>query len=284
MLNEKKRLMEEVLDPDNLRAALLAVKANGGAAGIDGIGTKELPAHLCEHWEGIRTKLEEGTYKPAPVRAVDIPKAGGGQRRPGIPTTVDRLIQQALHQVLDRVFDPGFSDHSYGFRKGRGAHDAVEAARAYVVDEGRGHVIDIDIRAFFDNIDHDILMRRVAEKVKDKRVLQLIGKYLRAGVLVNGKVHRGTKGAPQGGPLSPLLGNIYLDALDTELESRGVAFCRYADDVTIYAGSARAAGRILTSITRWIEKKLKLEVNRAKSGTRPPDAGSFLGFKSKRAG
>ena len=213
MPNEK--LMETVLDADNLHAAYLAVKANKGAAGIDGIGTEELGEHLRKHWAGIRAKLEEGTYKPAPVRAVEIPKSGGGKRRLGIPTTLDRLIQQALHQVLDAVFDPDFSQPSYGFRRGRGAREAVEAARAYVVEEGRSWVVDIDIKAFFDHIDHDILMRMVAAKVRDKRVLKLIGKYLRAGVLENGKVTRAAKGTPQGGPLSPWLGNIYLDALST---------------------------------------------------------------------
>jgi len=282
VLNEN--LMEQVLNPENLQAARLAVKANKGAAGIDGIGTNELDDHLRKHWSGIKTKLEEGRYQPAPVRPVEIPKPGGGQRRLGIPTTVDRLIQQALHQVLDGVFDPDFSEHSYGFRRHRSAHDAVRAARDFVVKEGRNWVVDIDIKAFFDHIDHDILMRMVAGKVRDKAVLKLIGKYLRAGVLENGKVTCGAKGAPQGGPLSPLLGNIYLDALDKELESRGVAFCRYADDVTIYAGSRRSAERILESIVKWIEKNLKLEVNREKSGVRPPDEGSFLGFRIEENG
>ncbi len=282
VLNEK--VMEQVLDPENLKAAYLAVKANKGAAGIDGIGTEELGDHLRAHWPGIKAKLEEGRYRPAPVRAVEIPKSGGGKRRLGIPTTVDRMIQQALHQVLDGIFDPGFSAHSYGFRRGRGAHDAVKAARAHVVEEGRNWVVGIDIKAFFDHIDHDILMRMAAGKVKDRRVLKLIGKYLRAGVLENGKVTRASKGAPQGGPLSPLPGNIYLDALDKELESRGVAFCRYADDVTIYAKSRRGAERILESITKWIERNLKLEVNREKSGVRPPDEGSFLGFRIEKNG
>jgi len=277
VLNEK--VMEQVMDPENLKAAYLAVKANKGAAGIDGISTEELGDHVRKHWPGIKAKLEEGTYRPSPVRAVEIPKSGGGTRQLGIPTTVDRLIQQALHQALDGVFDPEFSGHSYGFRRGRSAHQAVKAARAYVVEEDRSWVVDIDIKAFFDNIDHDILMRMVAEKVTDKRVLKLIGKYLRAGVLEKGKVKRGSKGTPQGGPLSPLLGNIYLDALDKELERREVAFCRYADDVTIYAKSQRSAERILESITRWIERNLKLEVNREKSGVRPPDEGSFLGFR-----
>lgn len=277
VLNEE--LMEKVLGRENLQAAYRAVKANGGAAGIDHISTTELGEHLRKHWSGIKAKLEKGSYKPAPVRAVEIGKSGGGRRRLGIPTTVDRVIQQALHQELDKVFDPGFSEHSYGFRRKRGAHQAVEAARGYVVEQQRVWVVDIDIKAFFDNIDHDILMRMVARKVRDKRVLKLIGKYLRSGVLENGKVKRSAKGAPQGGPLSPLLGNIYLDALDKELESRGVSFCRYADDVTIYAKSKRSAERTKESIVKWIGKKLKLEVNSEKSGIRPPDEGSFLGFR-----
>ena len=197
----------------------------------------------------------------------------------GIPCTVDRLIQQALHQQLERIFDPGFSDHSYGFRRGRSAHEAVKAAQGFVVEEGRNWVVDIDIKGFFENINHDILMRQVSAKIRDKRVLKLVGRYLRSGILKEGKVIRSATGTPQGGPLSPLLGNIYLDALDKELESRGVAFCRYADDVTIYARSRRSAERILESITRWIEKSLKLEVNRQKSGVRPPDQGHFLGFR-----
>ena len=282
VLNET--LMEQVMNPENLQAAYLAVKANKGAPGIDGITVEELGDHLRKHWPGIRAKLEECRYKPTPARAVDIPKSDGGTRRLGIPTTLDGMIQQALLQVLDEKFDPHFSEHSYGFRKGRSAHDAVRSAQGLVVEEARSHVVDIDIRAFFDNIDHDILMRMVSEKIEDKQVLKLIGKYLRAGVMVGGrgegKVEKGNgKGTPQGGPLSPLLGNIYLDALDRELESRGVAFCRYADDVTIYAKSQRSAERILESTTRWIEKNLKLEVNRAKSGTRPPEEGSFLGFR-----
>lgn len=282
VLNEE--LMEKVLDPENLRVAYRAVKANKGGAGVDGISIEELPAHLRKHWEGIRWKLESGRYRPAPVRPKVISKPGGGERRLGVPTTVDRVIQQALHQVLNEVFDPSFSDHSYGYRKLRGPHDAVKAARSFVVEEGRKHVVEMDVKAFFDNVNHDILMREVAEKVKDKRVLKLIGSYLRAGVLKEGKVKRSATGVQQGGPLSPLLGNIYLDVLDRELESRGVAFCRYADDVTIYAGSARSAERILKSIVKWIEKNLKLEVNLEKSGTRPPDEGSFLGFVIEESG
>jgi len=282
VLNEE--VMEQVLDPENLRAAYQAVKANKGAAGIDGISTEELGEHLRAHWPGIKAKLEEGRYRPSPVRALEIPKSGGGKRRLGIPTTLDRLIQQALHQVLDGIFDPDFSEHSYGFRRGRSTWDAVKTARGYVVGEQRNWVVDIDIKSFFDHIDHDILMRMVAGKVRDKRVLKLIGKYLRAGVLEKGKVTRASKGTPQGGPLSPLLGNIYLDALDKELENRGVAFCRYADDVTIYAKSRRSAERILESIVKWIERNLKLEVNRTKSGVRAPEEGSFLGFRIEKNG
>lgn len=276
--------MEQVLEPESLQTAYLAVKANKGAAGIDRIGTEELGDHLRKHWPGIKNKLETGKYKPAPVRAVEIPKSDGGKRQLGIPTTLDRFIQQSLHQALDGIYDPEFSDHSYGFRRGRSAHDAVKAARDYVVNEGRRWVTDIDIKAFFDCMDHDILMRMVAEKVRDKKVLKLIGKYLRAGVLKEGCVTRSNKGAPQGGPLSPLLGNIYLDALDKELESRGVAFCRYADDVTIYAKSPRSAERTYESIVKWIEKNLKLEVNRVKSGIRPAEEGNFLGFRIEESG
>ena len=271
-------LLEEVLDPDNLWSAWLAVKANRGAPGIDGIGTEETAAHLRRHWSGIREKLLAGTYKPAPVRAVRIPKPGGGERGLGIPNTTDRLIQQALHQTLSPVLEPVFSEWSFGYRPGRSAHDAIRAARRYVVEEQRRWVIDIDIEGFFDNLDHDLLMRDLARHVSDKRVLRLIGKYLRAGVLEDGRVRRGAKGAPQGGPLSPLLANLYLDRLDREMESRGLAFVRYADDVTVYAKSPRSAERSYARLVDWIEKHLKLRVNRDKSGIRSPEDGSFLGF------
>lgn len=271
-------LLEEVLDPDNLWAAWRAVKANRGAPGIDGIGIGETAAHLHRHWSGIKGKLLAGTYKPAPVRAVRIPKPGGGERGLGIPNTTDRLIQQALHQKLSPVLEPVFSDRSYGYRPGRSAHDAIRAARRHVVEEQRRWVIDVDIEGFFDNLDHDLLMRDLARHVSDKRVLRLIGKYLRAGVLEDGRVRRGTTGAPQGGPLSPLLANLYLDRLDREMESRGLAFVRYADDITVYAKSPRSAERIHARLVGWIEKHLKLRVNREKSGIRPPEAGSFLGF------
>ena len=271
-------LLERVLDPDNLWAAWLAVKANRGAPGIDGIGTEETAAHLRRHWSGIKGKLLAGTYKPAPVRPVRIPKPGGGERGLGIPNTTDRLIQQALHQTLSPVLEPVFSEWSFGYRPGRSAHDAIRAARRYVVEEQRRWVIDIDIEGFFDNLDHDLLMRDLARHVSDKRVLRLIGKYLRAGVLEDGRVRRGAKGAPQGGPLSPLLANLYLDRLDREMESRGLAFVRYADDVTVYAKSPRSAERSYARLVDWIEKHLKLRVNRDKSGIRSPEDGSFLGF------
>jgi len=282
VLNEE--LMERVLSEENLQAAYLSVKGNKGAPGIDHITTEQLGDHLRKHWPGLKTKILEGRYKPSPVRPVSIPKPGGGSRKLGIPTVQDRFIQQALHQALDPIFDPTFSDHSFGFRRQRSAHDAVRRARAYVVDEKRNWVIDIDIKAYFDEIDHDILMRMIAGKIRDKRVLKLIGKYLRSGVLEEGKVKRSAKGAPQGGPLSPLLGNIYLDSLDKELEKRDVAFCRYADDITIYAKSERSAHRIYESIVKWIEKNLKLRVNRDKSGVRPPWEGSFLGFRITEEG
>ena len=271
-------LLERVLDPDNLWPAWKAVKANRGAPGIDGIGTGETAAHLRRHWSGIREKLLAGTYKPAPVRPVRIPKPGGGERGLGIPNTTDRLIQQALHQMLSPVLEPVFSEWSFGYRPGRNAHDAIRAARRYVVEEQRRWVIDIDIEGFFDNLDHDLLMRDLARHVSDKRVLSLIGRYLRAGVLEDGRVRRGTKGAPQGGPLSPLLANLYLDRLDREMESRGLAYVRYADDVTVYAKSPRSAERNYARLVDWIEKHLKLRVNREKSGIRSPEDGNFLGF------
>lgn len=274
----KEDLLEAVLAPANLQAAYLSVKGNHGAAGIDGVGTEQLGEHLRAHWAGIKAKLEAGRYRPAPVRAVSIDKPDGGHRRLGIPTTLDRLIQQALQQVLSGILDPTFSHHSYAYRAGRSAHDAVRRAQHYVVEDQRCWVVDIDIEGFFDNIEHDLLMHELSQHVGDKRILRLVGRYLRAGVFVDGRVVRSVKGTPQGGPLSPLLANLYLDRLDKELEARGVAFVRYADDVTLYARSERSAERIYTSIVRWIERHLKLRVNTTKSGTRPPDAGSFLGF------
>lgn len=276
--------MEKVLTSANLNAAYKAVKANKGGAGIDGISTDQLGAHLKQHGDGIVAKLAAGNYRPAPVKPVRIAKANGGQRQLGIPTTVDRVIQQAVLQQLTPVFEATFSDHSYGYRPGRSAHDAVEAGRRYVVEEGHRWVIDIDIQGFFDHLNHDMLMYTVAKQIKDKRLLKLIGSFLRAGVLENGKVTKSATGAPQGGPLSPLLANIYLTRLDRELEKRGIAFVRYADDLTLYVQSERAAERVYANISAWISKHLKLTVNDQKSGPRPPDQGSFLGFVIQRNG
>lgn len=274
----KEDLLERVLDAENMRAAYAVVKRNGGKAGIDGIETEQLGAHLRAHWVGIKAKLLVGRYRPAPVKPVRIAKTGGGERSLGIPTTVDRVIQQALQQVLSGMLDQTFSEGSYGYRPGRSTHDAVRCAQYYVVEERRDWVIELDIEQCFDRIDHDLLMRDLSEHVRDKRVLKLVGKYLRAGVLEQGRVKRGARGIAQGSPLSPLLANLYLDRLDKELESRGVRFVRYADDITLYARSERSARRIMASIVRWIEKHLKLRVNATKSRIRRPDEGSFLGF------
>lgn len=277
VLNERR--LEQILTPENLNAAFKAVKANRGSAGIDGIGTDELGKHLKHHGAGIVAKLSEGRYRPAPVKPVPIGKADGGERVLGIPTTVDRVIQQAILQQLTPIFEPTFSDHSYGYRPGRSAHDAVKAGRRHVVEDGCQWVVDIDIEGFFDHLSHDKLMHWVSQEVSDKRVLKLIGSFLRAGVLDDGEVKKSATGTPQGGPLSPLLANIYLTALDKELEKRGIAFVRYADDLTLYVRSERAAERIYEKMQAWIKKHLKLSVNARKSGPRPPDQGSFLGFK-----
>jgi RNA-directed DNA polymerase len=271
--------MEGVLRAENLRAAYLAVKANGGAPGIDGMGVGEMKAHIESDWGAIEAKLLEGKYRPAAVRGVEIPKANGGRRQLGIPTVMDRMIQQALNQALTPTFEEGFSESSYGFRPGRSAHDAVRKAQGYVA-EGRSWVVDIDLKNFFDQVNHDRLMTMVGRKVRDKRVLKLIGDYLRAPKQrADGSREPRRAGTPQGGPLSPLLANIYLDPLDQELERRGVAFVRYADDIAIFAGSERAAVRILESVIEWLEKELGLEVNREKSGTGPSGGSSLLGFR-----
>lgn len=276
-------LMEQVVDEENLERALRAVQRNRGAAGIDKMTTQELEPHFRRHGAGIRAKLLAGRWTPSPVRRVEIPKPSGGKRQLGIPTVMDRLLQQALLQVLQPIFDPRFSESSYGFRPRRSAHDAVRAAQGYV-REGKDWVVDIDIARFFDVVNHDILMRRVAEVIRDKRVLRLIGRYLRAGVLAEGVVVRSAEGTPQGGPLSPLLANIYLDALDRELENRELRFCRYADDCNIYVSSEAAAKRVLTGITAWIGKHLRLKVNEAKSGAGRPWERKFLGFRLNRQG
>jgi group II intron reverse transcriptase/maturase len=271
-------LMERVVTQDNATAAWLAVKRNGGAPGIDGMTTQQLRDHVRKHWETIRAKLLAGTYAPSPVRRVEIPKPNGGVRLLGIPTVLDRWIQQMLLQVLQAIFDPTFSAHSFGFRPGKSAHDAVRAAQNYI-QAGKDWVVDMDITKFFDHVNHDILMNRIGQTIRDKRVLGLIGRYLRAGVRIEGVVQASEEGTPQGGPLSPLLANIYLDALDQELERRGLAFSRYADDCNIYVSSERSAERVLASLTDWIKKHLRLEVNATKSGVGRPWERKFLGFR-----
>lgn len=271
-------LMEEVVAQANAEAAWKAVKRNQGAPGIDGMTTEQLGDHVRKHWEAIRAKLMDGTYAPSPVRRVEIPKPQGGVRLLGIPTVMDRWIQQMLLQVLQAIFDPTFHAHSHGFRPEKSAHDAVRTAQNYV-QGGKNWVVDMDITKFFDRVNHDILMRRIGQTIRDKRVLRLIGQYLRAGVMVNGVVQESDEGTPQGGPLSPLLSNIYLDALDRELEKRALAFSRYADDCNIYVSSQRSAERVLESITAWIKEHLKLEVNATKSGAGRPWERKFLGFR-----
>src|SRR5229473_7549455 len=274
-------LMEAAVADENCRGALGAVTRNQGAAGLDRMTTAQLEPHLQANWWILKDKLLKGSYVPTPVRRVEIPKPSGGTRRLGIPTVQDRFIQQLLLQVLTPIFEPLFSEHSYGFRPGRSAHDAMRAAQRYA-QEGKEWVVDIDITKFFDHVNHDILMGRIARVIRDKRMLHLIGEYLRRGAMVDGLVEASVEGTPQGGPLSPLLANIYLDALDRELERRGHCFCRYADDCNIYVGSQAAAERTLVSIQAWIEKHLRLKVNAAKSGTGRVWERKFLGFRLDR--
>jgi group II intron reverse transcriptase/maturase len=269
--------MAAVLDRDNLKKAYRAVRSNRGSAGVDGLSIERTAEHLHRHWPVIASKLAEGSYRPSAVRGVRIPKAGGGERLLGIPTVQDRIIQQALAQVLTPKFEPGFSEHSYGFRPGHSAHDAVRAAQGYL-RAGKTWVVDLDITAFFDHVNHDILMHRIGRIERDPQVLRLIGRYLRAPLEVDGRREQRMAGTPQGGPLSPLLANIYLDALDQELERRGLSFCRYADDLMIYVGSERSAQRVLESVSRWIEQHLRLQVNASKSGTGRPWERPYLGF------
>ncbi len=274
-------LMEAVVAEENCKLALEAVVRNQGAAGIDRMTTAELEPHLQAHWWILKDKLLKGSYVPTPVRRVEIPKPSGGTRMLGIPTVQDRFIQQLLLQVLTPIFDPRFSEHSYGFRPGRSAQDAVRAAQRYA-QEGKEWVVDIDITKFFDHVNHDILMGRIAGVIRDKRVLHLIGKYLRRGAMVEGLVEASEEGTPQGGPLSPLLANIYLDDLDQELDRRGHCYSRYADDCNIYVSSQAAAERTLASVQTWIEKHLRLKVNAAKSGTGRVWERKFLGFRLDR--
>jgi RNA-directed DNA polymerase len=275
---ENEMLMEEVVESKNLMKAYRRVVRNKGAAGVDEMTVEELKPYLKTEWPEIKEQLLEDRYKPQPVRRVEIPKPGGkGMRRLGIPTVVDRLIQQAVLQVLDPIFDGGFSESSYGFRPGRSAHQAVLKAREYVA-EGKRWVVDLDIEKFFDRVNHDVLMARVARKVKDKRVLRLIRRYLQAGIMAGGLVEPAREGTPQGGPLSPLLSNILLDELDKELEGREHAFCRYADDCNIYVASRRAGERVMESVSQFLEKRLRLKLNKDKSSVDRPWKRKFLGY------
>jgi len=272
------RLMEEVLRRENMKGAYARVVQNGGAAGVDGMTVDELMPYCREHWPRIREELLSGRYQPQPVRKVEIPKPDGkGYRMLGIPTVVDRLIQQALLQVLQPIFDPTFSEGSFGFRPGRSAHGAVRRAREYIA-QGYRWVVDLDLEKFFDRVNHDVLMARVARRVKDKRVLLLIRRYLQAGVMEEGLVSARTEGTPQGGPMSPLLSNILLDELDKELERRGHRFARYADDCNVYVKSKAAGERVMASLERFLREQLRLRVNRDKSAVARPWMRKFLGY------
>jgi RNA-directed DNA polymerase len=273
-------LLERILSQENMLKAWKRVKANKGAAGVDSMSIEAFPEFARQNWDKIRESLQTGSYHPSPVRRVEIPKATGGTRPLGIPTVLDRFIQQAIYQVLIPIFDPGFSDYSHGFRPGRSAHAAVYQIREYI-REGYRVAVDMDLSKFFDTVNHDVLMQRVARKVRDKRVLRLIGKYLRAGVMVNGRLQATRKGVPQGGPLSPLLANILLDDLDKELEKRSHRFVRYADDFIILVKSQRAGERVMRSVQRFLERKLRLRVNQDKSQVALTNQTDFLGFTFK---
>jgi RNA-directed DNA polymerase len=274
---ERRDLMEAVVERENMEKALRRVMSNKGVPGIDGLRVEDLRGHLVRRWPVIKERLLAGEYRPQAVLGVEIPKSGGGVRQLGIPTALDRLIQQAVHQVLSPIFDPGFSESSYGFRPRRSAHQAVLKAREYVA-EGRRWVVDTDLEKFFDRVNHDVLMARVARKVKDKRLLRLIRRYLQAGMLVGGVETQRVEGTPQGGPLSPLLSNILLDDLDKELERRGHAFCRYADDCNIYVRTKRSGERVMTGLRKFLAERLKLRVNENKSGVHRPWNRKFLGY------
>ncbi len=278
-----RQTMEEMCDRENLKRAWQRVRRNKGGPGVDGMTIDDARGYLREHWPDIRSQLLKGTYQPQPVKRVEIPKPDGGVRKLGVPCVVDRLIQQALLQVLQKRWDPTFSEHSYGFRPGRSAHQAVAQAQRYVA-EGYAIVVDLDLEKFFDRVNHDMLMARVAARVADKRVLKLIRAFLKAGVMEDGLVHPVDEGTPQGGPLSPLLSNLVLDDLDKELERRGHHFCRYADDCNIYVRSHRAGERVMASVSRFLTGKLRLKVNEAKSAVAQPEERKFLGFSISNDG
>ncbi|MDQ3003668.1 MAG: group II intron reverse transcriptase/maturase [Fibrobacterota bacterium] len=283
-MSAMQELMERVVERENLKRAYARVVSNGGSPGVDAMPVEALKEFLGKEWPRLKKELLEDRYEPQPVRGVEIPKPGGkGMRQLGIPTVLDRFIQQALHQVLSPLWEPDFSEHSYGFREGRSAHQAVLAAQKYI-QEGRTFVVDLDLEKFFDRVQHDVLMAKVARKVGDKRVLRLIRRYLQAGLMKDGGppygglVEARREGTPQGGPISPLLSNILLDEFDRELEKRGHAFCRYADDSNIYVRSKAAGERVMASVTRFLEERLKLRVNREKSAVDRPWKRKFLGY------
>jgi len=270
-------LLERIVDKRNFFEAYKKVVANKGSSGVDGMKVDELLPFLKENYETLKAELLEGKYKPQPVKRVEIPKPNGGVRLLGIPTVIDRLIQQAINQVINPIFDKGFSESSYGFRPGRDSHMAIKQAQRYI-NEGYKQVVDMDLEKFFDNVNHDLLMHLISEKIEDKRVLKLIRKYLNSGIMLKGMVIKSEEGAPQGGPLSPLLSNILLDELDKELERRGHKFCRYADDCNIYVKSRRAGERVLKSISKFLEQNLMLKVNTEKSAVSSPTKRKFLGY------
>ena len=281
--DDAENLLEAILDRNNLNKAYLKVKKNGGSAGIDGMTVEEMLPYLKEHREELLNTLRKEKYKPKPVKRVEIPKPDGGKRNLGVPTVIDRMIQQAIVQVLQPIYEPLFSDNSYGFRPNRSAHQAINKALEYY-NEGYTQVVDLDLAKYFDTVNHDILINMLREQIKDERVISLIRKYLKSGVMINGLISPTTKGTPQGGNLSPLLSNIYLTAFDKMLENRGHRFVRYADDCNIYVKSRRAAKRVMTNCVKFLEGKLKLKVNQQKSKVGSPLKLKFLGFSLYKTG
>ncbi|HXB45830.1 MAG TPA: group II intron reverse transcriptase/maturase [Puia sp.] len=275
-------MLEEILDRRNIEKALVQVERNKGAGGVDDMGSEELRSYINVNWQSLRQSIMEGRYRPSPVRKVEIPKPQGGVRMLGIPTVVDRMLQQAIHQWLSPRYEPEFSGNSYGFREGRNAHQAVEQAKKYL-NEGKEWIIELDLEKFFDRVNHDKLMGMLAKQVKDKPTLKLIRSYLNSGIMEGGMVSQRIEGVPQGSPLSPLLSNIMLNELDKELQTRGHSFVRYADDCSIYVGSEKSAERALESITGYIEGKLKLKVNREKTKVSRPVQSTLLGFSFFRS-